>query len=49
MEPIISVRNLVKTYLMGEIEVQALRGVSFDIDRASLWRSWARRGRANPR
>jgi putative ABC transport system ATP-binding protein len=31
MEPIISVRDLAKTYTMGEIEVQALRGVSFDI------------------
>ncbi len=36
MEPIISVRNLVKTYLMGEIEVQALRGVSFDIDKGEF-------------
>ncbi|MEP6776425.1 MAG: ABC transporter ATP-binding protein, partial [Chloroflexota bacterium] len=32
----ISVRNLVKTYLMGEIEVQALRGVSFDIDKGEF-------------
>ena len=36
MEPIISVRNLVKTYLMGEIEVQALRGVSFDIGKGEF-------------
>jgi putative ABC transport system ATP-binding protein len=36
MEPIISVRNLMKTYLMGEIEVQALRGVSFDIDKGEF-------------
>ncbi len=31
MGPIISVRDLAKTYIMGEIEVEALRGVSFDI------------------
>jgi putative ABC transport system ATP-binding protein len=31
MEPIISVRGLARTYTMGEIEVQALRGVDFDI------------------
>src|SRR3954466_10584193 len=31
MEPIISVRELARTYTMGEIEVLALRGVSFDI------------------
>src|SRR5947209_20610658 len=31
MESIISVRDLARTYTMGEIEVYALRGVSFDI------------------
>jgi putative ABC transport system ATP-binding protein len=31
VEPIISVRELARTYEMGEIEVLALRGVSFDI------------------
>lgn len=31
MDPIISVRDLTRTYTMGEIEVLALRGVSFDI------------------
>lgn len=36
MQPIISVRDLAKTYLMGEIEVQALRGVSFDISRGDF-------------
>jgi putative ABC transport system ATP-binding protein len=36
MEPIISVRNLMKTYLMGEIEVQALRGVSFDVGKGEF-------------
>jgi putative ABC transport system ATP-binding protein len=32
VDPIISVRELAKTYTMGEIEVHALRGVSFDIN-----------------
>ncbi len=31
MEPIIAVHGLARTYTMGEIEVYALRGVSFDI------------------
>jgi putative ABC transport system ATP-binding protein len=31
MEPIIQTRDLAKTYLMGEIEVHALQGVSFAI------------------
>ncbi len=30
-EPIISVRDVVKTYHMGEVEVRALKGVSLDI------------------
>jgi putative ABC transport system ATP-binding protein len=29
---VISVRNLVKTYVVGEVEVRALRGVSLDVD-----------------
>lgn len=36
MKPIISVVNLARTYTMGEIEVYALRGVSFDIERGEL-------------
>ena len=32
MPPVISVRNLVKTYTVGEIEVRALRGVSLDVE-----------------
>src|ERR1700692_3893753 len=28
---VISIRNLVKTYIVGEVEVRALRGVSLDI------------------
>jgi putative ABC transport system ATP-binding protein len=31
MEPIISARDLARTYIMGEFEVHALQGVSFDI------------------
>jgi putative ABC transport system ATP-binding protein len=31
MSPVISVRNLVKTYTVGEVEVRALRGVSLDV------------------
>jgi putative ABC transport system ATP-binding protein len=30
--PVISVRNLVKTYVVGEVKVQALQGVSVDIE-----------------
>lgn len=36
MDTMISVRDLTKTYTMGEIEVQALRGVSFDIARGEF-------------
>jgi len=32
MKPVISVRNLVKTYFVGEVRVPALRGVSLDVD-----------------
>jgi len=31
MAAVISVRNLVKTYIVGEVEVRALRGVSIDV------------------
>ena len=30
--PVISIRNLVKTYVVGEVEVRALRGVSLDVE-----------------
>ncbi len=30
--PVISVRDLVKTYVVGDIEVRALRGVSLDVE-----------------
>jgi putative ABC transport system ATP-binding protein len=32
MSTVISVRNLVKTYVVGEVEVKALRGVSLDVE-----------------
>jgi len=31
MPPVISVRNLVKTYVVGEVEVRALRGVDLEV------------------
>jgi putative ABC transport system ATP-binding protein len=31
MTPVISVRNLVKTYVVGEVEVRALRGLTLDV------------------
>jgi putative ABC transport system ATP-binding protein len=36
MDLVIEARNLTKTYKMGEIEVQALRGVSFTIERGEM-------------
>ena len=36
MPPVISVKNLVKTYVVGEIEVKALRGVSLDVERGEF-------------
>ncbi len=36
MATIITVRDLTRTYQMGEIEVRALRGVSFEIDRGEF-------------
>jgi putative ABC transport system ATP-binding protein len=33
---VISIRNLVKTYVVGEVEVRALRGVSLDIRRGEF-------------
>jgi putative ABC transport system ATP-binding protein len=34
--PVISIRNLVKTYVVGEVEVRALRGVSLDVQRGEF-------------
>src|SRR6476661_443153 len=33
---VISIRNLVKTYVVGEVEVRALRGVSIDVHRGEF-------------
>jgi putative ABC transport system ATP-binding protein len=32
MPPVISIRNLVKTYVVGEVQVRALRGISLDVN-----------------
>ena len=34
--PLIAVRDLIKTYVVGEVEVRALRGVSLDVQRGEL-------------
>ena len=36
MSTVISVRNLVKTYVVGEVEVRALRGVNLDVQRGRV-------------
>ncbi len=36
METIIQAQDLARTYSMGEVEVHALRGVSFDIQRGEF-------------
>ena len=36
MPTVISVRNLVKRYIVGEIEVKALRGVNLDVERGEF-------------
>lgn len=36
MDWVIEARDLTKTYIMGEIEVQALRGVSFNVERGEV-------------
>lgn len=36
MEPVIEVKDLVRTYKTGEVEVQALRGVSFSIGKGDF-------------
>jgi putative ABC transport system ATP-binding protein len=36
MEPVIQVQDLVKIYMLGEVEVQALRGVSLSIEKGEF-------------
>ena len=36
MNAVLQVKDLRKTYLMGQVKVEALRGVTFDIDRGEL-------------
>jgi putative ABC transport system ATP-binding protein len=36
MPPVISIQNLVKTYVVGEVEVRALRGVSLEVQRGEF-------------
>src|SRR4026208_1678912 len=36
MPLVISVKNLVKTYVVGEVEVKALRGVNLDVQRGEF-------------
>ncbi len=34
--PVIEVKDLTRTYVLGEVEVRALRGVSFEIETGGL-------------
>ena len=36
METVVSLQDVVKTYVMGENEVHALRGISFDIQQGEF-------------
>jgi putative ABC transport system ATP-binding protein len=36
MSTVISVRNLVKTYIVGEVQVKALRGINLDVQRGEF-------------
>ena len=36
MPPVISVKNLVKTYVVGEVEVRALRGVNLEVQKGEF-------------
>ena len=37
-KPVIRLENVYKTYDLGEIQVQALRGVSLEVARGNSWR-----------
>ncbi|MEZ5287057.1 MAG: hypothetical protein R2712_20070 [Vicinamibacterales bacterium] len=47
--PLIETRDLWKTYVMGDEEIHALRGVSIAIERGGTSPSWGRPARASPR
>ena len=48
--PTIDVVGLTKTYQMGDVKVEALRGVSFTIEPGrDWWRSWGLQVPGNPR
>ena len=36
MPPVISVKGLVKTYVVGEVEVRALRGVNLEVEKGEF-------------
>ena len=37
MSPLIDVRNLTKTYLLGDVVVNTLQGVTLAIERGTFW------------
>ena len=46
---VIRIENLTKTYQMGEIQVHALRGVSFTVNEGEILAVWAPQVPANQR